>query len=339
MRTRWWLILVLALATGVRLFGLAERVLWFDEAVTLLVARAAPADIVAAAEDETHPPGHYLILHFLPKDELAARGFSVVCGVLTVVFLIGCQLGSTGVTNRPSLPTWWANDTTRRAEPAPSTVAGVTSALLLALCPLHVWYSQEIRMYALQALLVTASWWLLLSRRWPGYAVVTALSLYTQYTSAFAIVAQGLYIVWCRRELFRSWFWAVAAAGVLFAPGVPLLARQYGGGTFGYWMKDFSWADPVRFFALLSGAIPKNPGPYWPWAVLSLAAVAVATWKMGTQPRLPLVLWLLSRWGCWRGCRSERMCFCRGPWCGLFRRLPCSSALAWVTWRTEDGFH
>jgi mannosyltransferase len=255
MTTRWWLILVLILAAGVRLYQLPDRVVWFDEAVSLLVARATPAEIVSAAHDDTHPSGYNLVLHFLPRGEWPARLFSVVCGVLTVavVFLIG------------------------RKSAGP--MAGLVSAGLLALCPLHVWYSQEIRMYALQTLLVAMSWWLLLTRRWPGYAVVTALSLYTQYTSVFAIVAQGVYVAWKQRDALQSWLWALAAVAVLFAPGVPLLARQYGGGTFGYWMKDFSWADPLRFFGLLSGAIPKNPGPYWPWAVLSMTAVCLVLYQ------------------------------------------------------------
>jgi len=289
MTTRWLLILVLALAAGLRLFQLTDRVVWFDEAVSLLVARAAPAEIVAAAQDDTHPPGYNLVLHFLPRGEFPARLFSVGCGVLTVavVFLIGR-------TGWPSPPSASAVETARRTGPARPTTAGVASAVLLALCPLHVWYSQEIRMYALQTLLVTMSWWLLLSRRWPAYAVVTALSLYTQYTSAFAIVAQSVYVVWRERDAFRSWLWAVAAVAVLFAPGVPLLARQYGGGTFGYWMKDFSWADPVRFFALLTGAIPKNPGPYWPWVMVSVAVITAAIMNTDARKRVPpLLLWLL----------------------------------------------
>jgi 4-amino-4-deoxy-L-arabinose transferase-like glycosyltransferase len=304
------LLLVLVLATAIRLFQLPERVVWFDEAVSLLVAQASPSEIVSAAQDDTHPPLYNLALHYWLKVtpqhrgcggprfgvaaageettrsrgsatirkeylfdarsyELAARGFSVLCGVLTVavVFLIGRKLaGST---------------------------AGLVSAGLLALCPLHVWYSQEIRMYALQTLLVTASWWLLLARRWPWYAVVTALSLYTQYTSAFAVVAQGVYVVWRERAVLRSWLWSVAAVAVMFAPGVPLLARQYGGGTFGYWLKEFSWADPLRFLALLSGAIPKNPGPYWPWAVVSLVVVVLAAIRTDTQKRVPPLLWVV----------------------------------------------
>ena len=265
---------LLALAGGVRLFHLGDRVLWFDEAVSLLVARASVSDILAAAQDDTHSPFYYLVLHLLPRGEGAARGFSVVCGVLTVglVFGMGRRFGG--------------------------TMAGAVSAGLMALCPLHVWYSQEVRMYALQTLLVTASWWLLWLaldsgcwRYWAAYAVAVALSLYAQYLSALALVAQGIYVFWLRREAVRPWVLAQAGAALLFAPCVPLWAQHVAGGTFGFWLSRFSWTDPLRFFAWLSGTILKAP-PYWPWAALSLMLLAVAAMRQGKRA-VPLLLWLL----------------------------------------------
>ncbi len=272
---RFWLPLVLVLALAVRLFHLGERVLWFDEAVSLLVAKANVSDIVAAAQDDTHSPFYYLALHFWPRGELAARGFSAACGVLSValVFLIGRKLGG--------------------------AAAGAVSAGLMALCPLHVWYSQEVRMYALQTLLVTASWWLLFLaldsrcwRCWTAYAVAAALSLYAQYMSAFALGAQWLYVLWFRRDALRPWVLAQAGVALLFAPCVPLFMHHLVGGTFGFWLGKFSWNDPPRFFALLSGAIPKNPGSYWPWVTLSIGLPVVAVVRQGKKA-IPLLLWLL----------------------------------------------
>lgn len=262
-------------ALAARLFCIGDRVLWFDEAVSLLVAKAGVSDILVAAQDDTHSPFYYLVLHFLPRSERAARLFSVVCGTLTValVFLLGQRCS--GIS------------------------AGAISAALLALCPLHVWYSQEARMYALQTLLVTASWWLLFLaldsrcwRCWTAYAVASALALYAQYTSALALAAQAIYVFGFRRSEARPWLRAQAGAALLFAPCVPLLAQQLAGGTFGFWLGKFSWADPLRFFALLSGAIQKNPGPYWPWTVFSLGLLAAAALRAGPKA-VPLWLWLL----------------------------------------------
>jgi mannosyltransferase len=266
---------VLALAAAARLFHLQERVVWFDEANSLLIAKTGLREIVAFARDDTHPPLYNLVLGGWTRlwpGETGARMFSVICGVLAVAM--------TGVVG-------W-----RIAGP----LAGCLSAALMALCPLHVWYSQEVRMYALQTVLVSLSWLALLREKWFGYALVSALALYTQYTSAFALMAQTAYLVCCRREQWQQWLAAQAGIAGLFLPGVPLFLHHYFGRTFGYWMSEFSWGDPVRFFALLSGAIQKNPGPYWPWVCLSLAVVGAAgtiLYRRNRETTIALLLWLL----------------------------------------------
>jgi 4-amino-4-deoxy-L-arabinose transferase-like glycosyltransferase len=262
---------VLLLATGVRLWALSDRVLWFDEAVSLLIAQAPAGDVFVAVQDDTHPPLYYLVLHYwtqLLPGESGARLLSVVAGILTVavVFALGKHLG--GVT------------------------AGWLSAVLLALCPLHVWYSQEVRMYAVQTLLICLSWWLLLRARWVAYVFVTALGLYTQYTTAFAIAAQIVYVAISQRQLARPFAYSLAGVAVLFAPWAGIFWHHWHGQTFGYWLRAFEWADPVRFFGLLSGAMQKQTTPYWPWAAISMVALIVAgrTWRRASGMWLWLVL-------------------------------------------------
>jgi hypothetical protein len=169
----------------------------------------------------------------------------------------------------------------------------------MALCPLHVWYSQELRMYAVQTLLVALSWLFLLRMLdrvdWKdvaGYAVVTALSLYTQYTSAFSVLAQNVFVLICFRVVWKKWATAQLVTFVLFLPGVFLLAKAISGENFGFWMAPFSWTDPARFFALLSGAIQKNPGAYWPFVVLSLALIGAAGWRLRENRSTLTLLWL-----------------------------------------------
>lgn len=271
-RRNVWLALgaVLLLATGARLGALGDRVLWFDEAVSLLIAQAPARDVFVAVQDDTHPPFYYLALHYwtqLLPGEPGARLLSVVAGILTVgvVFALGRQLG--GFT------------------------AGWVSATVFALCPLHVWYSQEVRMYAVQALLVCLSWWCLLRARWVGYAAVTALGFYTQYTTAFAVAAQVVSVAIGQRQLVRPLVYSLAGVAVLCAPWAGMFWHHWHGQTFGYWLRAFEWADPVRFFGLLSGAVQKQTTPYWPWAAISLAALLVAGL---TRRRTPgLWLWLL----------------------------------------------
>ena len=81
------LILVLAAALGLRLLQLGQRVVWFDEANSLLVARATPAKIVDAARDDVHSALYYLILHawqLVIPGETGARMLSVLAAVATV---------------------------------------------------------------------------------------------------------------------------------------------------------------------------------------------------------------------------------------------------------------
>src|SRR5207302_9729664 len=92
------------------------------------------AEIVRASALDTHPPGYYWTLKAwgdaFGSSELALRSLSAAWGVAAVVltFLIGRRLFG--------------------------LLAGSVAALLLAVAPLAVYYSQEVRMYAQ----VTALW-------------------------------------------------------------------------------------------------------------------------------------------------------------------------------------
>jgi len=257
---------MLALATGLRVFHLGERVVWFDESVAMLIAKADSADAAfMAARDEGHAPLFNLLLHFWTRvapGENSARWLSVLLGVAAVatVFALGNAL---------------AGRTT-----------GLLAALLLALCPLHVWYSQEIRMYALQTLLVCLSFlfmFLALERPkpawWVLYVVATALSLYAQYTSFLALVAQNLYVIAAARrhkESLRRWVLAQGIVAMLFMPWLAQLLAHLQEKARGYWIKPLTWDMPVKFFALLSGSNLTDTGAHWPAIGISLLLLAVA---------------------------------------------------------------
>jgi 4-amino-4-deoxy-L-arabinose transferase-like glycosyltransferase len=227
------LVALLALAAGVRLWGIARESLWLDEATSLLLARMDLRSLIAWTANDIHPPLYYLLLHFwvpLGQSELVLRGFSALAGVLTVGVLYG--LGKTLVDRELGL---WA-------------------AFVLALSPLHVWYSQEARMYALLTLLYTTSLWLALrlwqrpsGRRWAAYVLVTAATLYTHYYAVFAILIENLFLfyLYFRRGrpsgLLRAWLLAQATVALLFVPWMPRFLANLGGG--GGWLA-FSQGPP-----------------------------------------------------------------------------------------------
>jgi mannosyltransferase len=237
------LILVMAAALGLRLFHLGERVVWFDEANSLLVARAMPAEIVGAARDDVHSALYYLILHVWQSavtGETGARMLSVLAAVaaVTAVYFLGSQLAGRS--------------------------AGLLSAGLLALSPLHVWYSQEIRMYSVQTLLICLSFLSLLKSlregrgiSWIGYVLCTALALYVQYTSIFAVLAQNVFAAFYyrkNRRTFRHWLLSQCAVALLFAPCLPLLLWQTTRVTGRSWIQPLELRQLVGFISLFSGA-------------------------------------------------------------------------------------
>ena len=217
---------LVALGAGIlRFVGLARESIWLDEATSIIIARMNWSSVVAWAAGDIHPPLYYLALHLwlgLGDSEFSVRALSALFGALTVVivYALGRELFSPRV--------------------------GLLSALLLGLSPLHIWYSQETRMYVMVTMLgLLASYVLLLALRrqrlgyWLGYAVVSVLVLYTHYFALFIVLFQGLFAVYwlCRsgsRSLWRKWLMANLAIVLLFLPWMPILYHQVATGGGGW---------------------------------------------------------------------------------------------------------
>ena len=129
--------LILAIGAILRLISLNQS-LWLDEATSALVARMPLTDIFTKfLPGDFHPPFYYAILHFwtilFGTSEIALRVPSLLAGILTIyiVYLIGKELEDQKV--------------------------GIMAAILLATSGLHIYYSQEARMYSLAALFVALS--------------------------------------------------------------------------------------------------------------------------------------------------------------------------------------
>jgi uncharacterized membrane protein len=136
---------VVALAVVARLYGIASESLWLDETTSLMLARMDLAALTRWTSLDLHPPLYYVLLHYwvalwdsllgstLAESELVLRGLSALAGVLNVLVLyaLGRLLFGRGM--------------------------GLLAALLLALSPYHIYYSQEVRMYAWLALWVSLS--------------------------------------------------------------------------------------------------------------------------------------------------------------------------------------
>jgi uncharacterized membrane protein len=175
----WPLALAIAAGMILRSYQLGANSLWSDELATLMLARHPLSEIVRLSSSVNFiPPLYFLIVHGalqgLGESEVALRLTSAIAGLCTipVVWLLMHELtGRRGTAN--------------------------IAAALLAVNPLHLWFSQEARAYAL--LLLFGSCTLLAVARagrtgswldWAGFAVFGTLSFLTHTTGVlFGAVA------------------------------------------------------------------------------------------------------------------------------------------------------
>ena len=126
----WGVIVITMIGALLRVFLLAAKGLWLDEAFSVWLSSHNILDMLHwVVSVDQHPPLYYLLLHYwialngdTPYD---VRMLSVLFGVaaIPVIYLIGKRISG------PAL--------------------GLAAAMLLALSPFHIRFAQETRMYTL----------------------------------------------------------------------------------------------------------------------------------------------------------------------------------------------
>jgi mannosyltransferase len=162
-----WSCLALAVAAALRLYRLGQNSFWVDEYDSLVTARLSMAGIPSAALRVLQPPFYFWLLHLAIKvfgdSESAGRLISAFAGAATVP-LTALLIRGLGESNR----------------------VAILGAMALALSPLHLWYSQEARPYALLGCLGVGSLVFLLralrtgsTLAWAGFAGLATLAVLT----------------------------------------------------------------------------------------------------------------------------------------------------------------
>lgn len=189
-RNRWPIFALSAILLGafaLRVHLLGAQNVWWDEALAIWARRKGfwPMTLWTAAD--VHPPlffwGLFATTAVAGQTEFAARFPDVVYGLLTIPFAY--QLGRR-LTNR---------------------TVGLLTALLIATARFHVWWSQEMRMYALAGLMGTASlyffvtWWqkerhapVNAWRSLVPYVLASVSALYSLYLSAFVLLVENAFV-------------------------------------------------------------------------------------------------------------------------------------------------
>lgn len=186
------LVLLVLVAAADRFLLLDHQSLWYDEIVSLMLAKLGLGSMLhEVARTESTPPVYYLVLWVWTRvfgtSAFAIRSLSACAGVGTVALVyLGARV---------------------RFSRGAATVAGA----LAATSPLSIWYSQEARAYALVTLFVAWSLYFLLracsrpSRSsLAGWSIVSCLALGTHYFAAFVVVAEAGVLLRVYRHNLRT---------------------------------------------------------------------------------------------------------------------------------------
>jgi len=192
-----------ALGLSLRLFRIGYQSLWVDEMLTILVSTSKPdISIWGYLKYNIHGPLHSFVVWLFTlvgSGDGWLRIPSALAGAATIYFLY------------------------RWAAPWLGVPVARAAALLLALHPLHMYYSQEVRGYAFLLMFTTlASMYLhrLLAdesrRNGVGYVLSMAAAPLCNFSAAF-IYGVHTVLYFCRRGFTarRLWMWVVVSLAIL----------------------------------------------------------------------------------------------------------------------------
>jgi len=205
--------LILFFGLALRLISLNQS-LWLDEATSALVVRNFNfAEIITKfSPGDFHPPLYYLLLKIwaglFGTGEVGLRSLSVVIGVATVYLVYKISKSK-------------------------------LAALLLATSGLHIYYSQEARMYALATFLVCLSVFSFMkivkqgrSGDWWKFSGIITLTAIADYLPIFILPVFWLYAAIKRKKL--NWWKKFIASHIILVIVMiiwsPILIRQLSSG-------------------------------------------------------------------------------------------------------------
>jgi len=264
-RSQGSIILIICLAFGLRIFRLANQSYWWDELSTVGRSAISMSEMLKnLINNTTHMPLYFTLMQgwaSLGESEFILRYFSVIMGVLTVALIArtGRFIGGWPV--------------------------GIGAALLLAISPFNIWYSQEARMYSLVAFSILAANWFILRilhgggrNHWIGYAVAMFISLYSHYLTVFILIAHYVFFSLHYRidkRLLRQWLLFGGAVGLLYGLWIAaiLLNGGFRNAPIG-WIPAARWSQP--FFTLLSLGIGPTINPANPLVYIVLMIYLIA---------------------------------------------------------------
>jgi len=248
------LLLILAAAVGLRVYRLEHESAFYDEVASIVVLDAPDLatffQTYRLSGDIVSPPAYltaeYLWAHTAGASVHSIRLLSVLFGVLSILFV---YLVASELFGQPT---------------------GLLSAGVAAVSMTHIYYSQEIRAYALAMMLSGLSaysfvkllhrggrrWWLL-------HLAVNALLPLTHLMAAFMLLAEGLALLALRwRRPGRIIAWGMANACACLPVLLWLVTLDLG-----FADRSTSWVPDLSPLAFL-GALPFFAGAWTRWSLM-----------------------------------------------------------------------
>ena len=284
-------VLVFLLALATRVYHLAARPLWIDEAFSVWMARHSWQQIwMWTVRIDQHPPGYYGLLHLWGNvwgwSEAGVRTLSLLAGLLTLLPVM--HMASILAGKRAAL---WAS-------------------LLLALSPFHVAYAQEARMYTWVTFAIALALWGAIRMvnsvrdRWGGMALGlgTAMSLWLHNMAVlFPLALVGWGYVWYRkkeeRALARPFRRTLLWSGGAWLLWMPFFVRQARGVMHRFWIPYPTWRTLFDTFHTFHwGVAAPRELVFWAGDVMWVGVAFVGgwyLWRKGEQARASLLATVL----------------------------------------------
>jgi 4-amino-4-deoxy-L-arabinose transferase-like glycosyltransferase len=258
------MVAIVVLALALRLVNLGGRAVWYDEAFAVLYAEQPLETMlygtvtqVEGAAADVHPLFFYTMLHVwmlvFGQSPDAVRALSLLLGIATVIlaYLLGRRLFNRRV--------------------------GLAAALVVAIAPFHVYYSQEARMYALLGFAAMAMTYFFVLAwhdggwgNWIAFAVFGALTLYAHNLGVMFLAGLDLWVLWAwfrpggaRWHNFRPLLISHLLIFVLFAPWLIVVPSQLGKIQQAYWVEQPGLVKLIQTILIFHFAYDNQSLPGW----------------------------------------------------------------------------
>ncbi len=211
---------IIALAAVLRLYGLADQSIWYDEGFTLLYAQTVDCSFAFFSKDVTSDAplpavllaGWEKIADALPWLRHGAKSFDFWLRLLPFFW----SVVGVGLVYAVCRLLFAGDD------------VALLAALLCAISPFQVYYAQELKPYSLLFFLSMAGLYCTLRalqegrmRHWVGVTVLLPLAFYSHFTGVWTIALCNVYVFvayWRERPVLARWFLCQSVAFALCLP-------------------------------------------------------------------------------------------------------------------------